>query len=584
MNLTKKQKMHVPPTVKNTWAKIRSGLEQFGRAMILPVSIIPVLAIIGALGYILQTVGNKTGWMKIDAYKAAADAVKVIGMAPIYNLDILFAIGLAAGLAKEEKVSAALAGGVALIGLYFAGYIILKYTSILSTFTAEVDQNIRSTLKPANGETYTDKELAKIKDLVNAVVKSLTIERFGKYSKSFNLNALGGILAGLTGFIVHKYTYRLQFPKAIAFFGGPKFSPVASLLVAFILGIPLTLVWVHVQKAMDSIGYGIRSMKAGGSFLYGFTNRLLLPFGLHNVPNAILRYTPAGGTWTAPDNSVVTGFYSILQAKLSHGVEITANDSMISNGTYPTNMFALPGAAVAMFLAVPKEKRKIAAPIIFGALSSSVLSGVTEPIEFTFIFTAPILWIVHAFLTGFTYMFMYLAGAGMVSGTGEGIITWLIFNAPAYEIVSRVWMMWVLGPIFFLEYLVVFYFLITKLNLKTPGRDDQEFRLFSKKDFRNKNKTDQTNTDPDLAGEKAEDVEMAKQLIELYGGFENMNEIGACISRLRISVKDKDKVQRDQIKGLGAMGVVDSGEQVQSVFGAKAMVYARIMNILRRKG
>ncbi|TNK94099.1 hypothetical protein C4M95_05045, partial [Mycoplasmopsis pullorum] len=128
MNLTKKQKMHVAPTVKNTWAKIRSGLEQFGRAMILPVSIIPVLAIIGALGYILQTVGNKTGWMKIDAYKAAADAVKVIGMAPIYNLDILFAIGLAAGLAKEEKVSAALAGGVALIGLYFAGYIILKYT------------------------------------------------------------------------------------------------------------------------------------------------------------------------------------------------------------------------------------------------------------------------------------------------------------------------------------------------------------------------------------------------------------------------------------------------------------------------
>lgn len=555
MSITQSQ---INSGLKNGFQKFRKGLERFGRSLIVPVSILPIMAIIGAIGYIMISAGSAAGKDAIyntsKAYKGIANAIKLIGMSPIYNLDILFAIGLATGLAKDEKVSAALCGIAALIAFYFAGNVLFKYANIGSVLP---------------------------KTLVG---KLQTIERFGKDSNSFNLNALGGILAGYLGYFVHKYTYKLQFPTAIAFFGGPKFSPVATFLCSFLIGLPFTYFWVYIYYAIAKMGQGIRALGAGGSFLYGLTNRLLLPFGLHNVPNAILRYTAAGGTWTF-DGTPYEGFYAILLAKLQHGQAISAQDSMISNGTYPTNIFALPGAAVAMFLAVPKDKRKIAAPIIFGAVSSAVLSGVTEPIEFTFVFAAPVLWLAHCLMTGFTYMFMYLAGAGMVSGTGEGLITWFIYNAPAYKIVSRVWMLWALGPVFFVEYFVVFYLLITKMNLNTPGRNDMVIKLMTKKEFREaREKQHETNSAEAeaLQGEKPEDITMAYQLIELYGGFENMLEIGACISRLRISVNDKEKVKRDEIKALGAAGVVESGDQIQSVFGAKAMVYARIMNNIKK--
>ncbi|QGZ97482.1 PTS sugar transporter subunit IIC [Mycoplasma sp. NEAQ87857] len=560
---------------KRHWQSLKAGLERFGRALIIPISILPIMAIIGAIGYIMISAGTKTGAIHNATFKAFANGIKLLGMSPIYNLDILFAIGLSAGLAKTEKVSAALSGIAALISFYFAANVLLSYT------------NLKDSLPKA--------EVGKLE----------TIQRFGKYSNGFNLNALGGILSGYVGYKVHQYTYKLQFPKAIAFFGGPKFSPVATFIIGFLIGLPLTWIWVYVYKAMAAIGRGIRDLGAGGSFLYGFTNRLLLPFGLHNVPNAILRYTPAGGTWTytpvGGKPETFEGFYNILLAKLQHGIKITPADSLISVGTYPTNIFALPGAAVGMFLAVPKARRKLAAPIIFGAVSSSILSGVTEPIEFTFIFTAPLLWVTHAFLTGFTYMFMYLSGTAAISGTGEGIITWFIYNAPAYELVPRVWMLWVLGPLFFIEYLVVFYFMITKLNLNTPGRDAEEFKLYTKQDFRNKLKNqsledsssdnqttinndyniEQLLANPILEGEKAEDIKKAVNLITAYGGFSNMKEIGACISRLRIAVVDKNLVNKDLIKQNGSLGIVDSGEQVQSVFGAKAMVYARIMNLIK---
>lgn len=523
-------------------ASIRASFERFGRAMLMPVSVLPLMAIIGAIGYVFLSIGEKTGAINNTGYKTFATALKLLGMLPIYNLDILFAIGLAAGLARAEKVSAALSGFLALVALYFAGNLLID--------SAGLDTPDQS-----------------------------TINRFGKYSNSYNLNALGGLLAGYIGYLTHRFTYQLQFPQAIAFFGGPKFSPVAATIIAYIIGFPLTYVWLYINRGMVIMGEGIRAMGAGGSFLYGFTNRLLLPMGLHNVPNAVLRYTAAGGVYVNAAGDTVEGFYSILNAKLLDGAQITASDSMISNGTYPTNIFALPGAAVAMWLAVPKAKRAKAAPIIFGAVSSSVLSGVTEPIEFTFIFVAPILFVAHAVMTGFTYMFMYLSGAGMVAGTGEGIITWLAFNATGADHIDRVWMLWVLGPVFFIEYLGVFYFLIIKLDLKTPGRDNKAIALMTKAQFREAKGI--INTQVTIKGEKSADIVMAQKLITFYGGWANIDDVAACISRLRIEVKNKEKVQKEQIKALGAAGVIDAGKQVQSVFGAKAMVYARIMNKLR---
>ncbi|WP_025755752.1 PTS transporter subunit EIIC, partial [Mycoplasmopsis cricetuli] len=434
-------------SAKNFFKKFVKALERFGRSLIVPIAILPLMAIIGAIGYLLISIGKQTPesiYYTSKIYKGIAEAIKAIGLAPIYNLDILFAIGLATGLAKDEKVSAALCGIAALIGFYFAGNILENYAKISNALPVELTKNLP------------------------------IIDRFGKNTKFFNFSTLGGILAGYLGYFVHKYTYRLQFPTAIAFFGGPKFSPVATILISFIIGLPFSYIWVYIYYAIAKIGQGVRSSGAGGAFVYGMVERLLIPFGLHHVPNAILRYTSAGGTWTFTNvegtKETFEGFYSILFAKLDHGVKITVEDSMISNGSYAIKIFSLPGAAVAMFLAVPKEKRKIAAPIIFGAVASSFLSGITEPIEFTFIFVAPILWIAHSVMTGLNFMFLYLAKVSAIAGTGEGIITWFLYNIPAHNILPNFWMLWVLGPIFFLEYLIVFYLLIWKLNLKTPGR------------------------------------------------------------------------------------------------------------------
>ncbi|WP_051619041.1 PTS transporter subunit EIIC [[Mycoplasma] collis] len=557
---------------KNFFSKIVKNLEQFGRTLIVPISILPIMAIVGAIGYIMISIGKSplvNVYNTSATYKGISEGIRIIGLAPIYNLDILFAIGIATGLAKDEKISAALCGIVALIGFYFAGNVLDKYAQI----TNKLPENLTKSLQ--------------------------SIERFGKNSKFFNLNTLGGILAGYLGYFIRKYTYRLQLPMVIAFFGGPKFSPVATLLIAFIVGLPFAYLWVYIYYFIALIGQTIKKSKAGGAFVYGFFERLLILFGLHHVSNSILRFTPAGEVFNhlnpeTGKTEIIEGFFNILLYKVNNGINITIEDSMISNETYATKIFSLPGAALAMLLAVPKEKRKKAVPIIFGAVASSFLSGIIEPIEFTFIFVAPILYIAHSIMTGFSFMIMYLANIGAVAGTGKGIITWFLYNVPAYKIISNFWIIWIVGPIFFAKYFVVFYFLITKLNLKTPERDDYKFKLFSKKDYKNKqnkkiiseenkNLNFENLIKNDLLNkEKHEDVQKSIKLIEFYGGFENMIEIVACISRLRISVKDKNKVDKQAIKTMGASGVVETNIQVQSVFGSKAMVYSRIINNIKK--
>ncbi|WHQ36581.1 PTS transporter subunit EIIC [Spiroplasma sp. SV19] len=507
--------------------KIRRSLETFGRAIIVPVSIIPLLALIGAIGYAMQSISlhfnTYTGTLK-----TVADAIKDIGMIAITNIDFLIAVGLAAGLAKEEKLAAGLSGLLSLAALYFSSSFMI---GLLNPTWLKQPQMYG------------------------------LITRFGKIG--FNYNAFGGMIAGLIGYVIHKYTYRIKFPMWLSFFGGPRFSPVAATLVAWLLGMLLALIWIPISAGLVSVGKSWAAMGAGGPFLYGFTNRLLIPFGLHQVVNYFLYYTAVGAVYQNVAGVEIQGIYNVALAKLGDGLLITAKDTWIVNGTFPTNMFALPAAALAMYFMIPKQNRKVAGSVLIAAALSSFLAGVTEPIEFSFLFASPCLYLIHTIFTGITYLTMYLAGFAQISTRGSGIVTWIVVNALNVTRIERVWGLFIVGPCVAGLYFGTFYGMIKYFDFKTPGREGKAVTLPTKKEAL---KQDNTNNGNGLLP-----LSQAEMIIKAYGGVENILTFANCISRLRVVVKDKTLFNEELAKAAGAFGFKYNETEIHSIFGPKVV-------------
>ncbi|AUF83215.1 PTS sugar transporter subunit IIC [Mesoplasma syrphidae] len=520
--------------IKNKIFSAQSSLESFARAILIPISIIPLLALIGAMGYAVQAIAVSAGTYSGNT-KIAADAIKNIGMIAITNIDFLVAVGLAAGLAKEEKIAAALSGLMALAALYVSGNMIM---SIVSP-----------------------------KMLVgNGPKENGLITRFGVIG--FQYSALGGMTAGMLGYGVHRWTYKLKFPTYLAFFGGPRFSPVAATLVAWLFGMPLALTWIPISGAIKSFGEGLTSMGVAAPFIYGSFIRMLIPFGLHHVLNYFLYYTEVGDTWVNPQtNETIKGIYSIAIAKIGAGEFVTAKSSWIINGTFPTNMFSLTGAGFGMWICIPKENRKVGGSIIFSAMLSSFLSGITEPIEFTFLFSAPILYVIHIIFTGCTYMFMYIGNFAQVSTRGSGLITWIIVNGINFKNIERVWGIFIIGPMMFAIYTTTFVVLIKKLRLRTPGVNGTEIKLHSKKDFKEK-------INPELNFVKMNDdqeLNLIVTIIEGFGGKENILVLANCVSRLRVTVANEKLVDENILNSTGNFGIKKMQNKYQVIYGPKVI-------------
>lgn len=504
--------------IRRFLSNIRKSLEDFGRAILVPVTVIPLLALIGAIGYAGQAIATEVGTYQ-GSVKIAVDAIKNIGMIAITNIDFLVAIGLAAGLAKSEKVAAALSGLMAYAALHFAANLMLQV----------LQPNMLQNPKEA-GLAF----------------------RFGVMS--FQYSAFGGMIAGIIGYKVHKWTYKLKFPEFLSFFGGPRFSPVASTLSAWIIGMPLGIVWIYISKGLVAVGEGWKYMGAGSPFLYGIANRALIPFGLHQVMNYFLYYTEVGASWIAPDGKIINGIYNIAIAKLGLNEMIYAKDTWIINGTFPTNMFSLTGAAVAMYFTIPKQSRKVVGGAVISAALASFLAGTTEPIEFTFIFTAPYLYIIHIFFTGFVYMSMYLCNFAQVSTRGSGLITWIVVNGINWKKIQNVWGLFIIGPIAFGTYFITFYYCILKFSLKTPGRVDAITKDLNKVEIKdNKEKH-------------------ISKIIEGLGGKENIIIMGNCVTRLRVTVKDINKINKNLLEETKPYGIKDIGNnQIHIIYGPKVV-------------
>lgn len=459
--------------------KILGGLQRLGKALMTPIAVMPAAALLLRLGQ-----ADVWGWTGnaalmengIPAMAAAGDAI-------FKNLPILFAIGIAVGLAEENNGVAALSATV--------GYFVL--TLVAKSFNADIDMGV-----------------------------------------------LGGIVVGiLAAYLYNKYK-DIQVPQFLGFFGGKRFVPIITSLICLILGIIAGFGWIRIQWGLNTFGDMLAGAGAIGAFAFGVFNRLLIPFGLHHVLNTLFWFQ--FGTFNGATGDIDRFFAGDPNA----GTYLT--------GFFPIMMFALPAACLAMITTAKKENRKKVSGLLLGIAFTSFLTGITEPIEFSFMFLAPVLYGVHALLTGAALAVTNLLGMKNGFGFSAGFIDYAL----NFNIATKPVGLLLVGLLFAALYYIIFVFCIKKFNLKTPGREDDYFE-----DNVNK-KVISSNSSSTLD-------ETASIILEALGGKENIKNLDACVTRIRVSVKDMSKVNEPVFKKIGANGVMRVGENnLQIIMGTKA--------------
>ena len=397
-----------------------------------------------------------------------------------------------------------------------------------------------------------------------------------------------GIISGFLGAVIYnKYYNYNKLPQALNFFNGKRFVPFVVILWSTVTALVLSVKWPFAQGALNSFGMWLANSKDTAPvlapFIYGCLERLLLPFGLHHI-----FYTPFWYGSFVDGQVIIDGAWQTIQganyayfAQLGNMQSIVGADagtmSTIVSGTtrfmagkFPFMMFGLPAAAFAMYRCAAPNKKKTVGSLLLAAAVTSLLTGITEPLEFTFLFVAPVLYGVHCLLAGLSFMLMDIFNVFIGMTFSGGLIDFSLFGLlPAGAGVPTKWfMVIVIGLVYAVVYYFLFSFMIKKFNLKTPGRDENEedTKLFTKADYQASK------------GAKGEIEENAPLVLEAFGGEENIVSVDACITRLRIEVKDKSKVDKDRIKALGATGVVEVGNGIQAIFGAKADAYKNAIN------
>lgn len=551
-------------------------LQRIGKAIMLPIAALPIAGILlGVGGALLGISGldNPPGiyqpliaFVNIPFVTAILTVMKNIGDIVFGNLPILFAVGVAVGLAKKDKGTAALAS--------VFGFIVMN--QVISTLLS-LGVTQLGVLTPDNVGEY----------------GTYVTTNLGIFT--LNMSVFGGIITGIITAILHDRFHEIQLPQVIGFFSGSRFVPIVTAITMAFVGAILAYLWPVVQNGIGMIANLVRDAGFIGTFFYGLIERALIPFGLHHV-----FYTPfwfgsfvdgqilVNGAWQS-----VAGANTAYFAQLSSMTDLVgaSSDTMATvvsgttrfmAGKFPFMMFGLPAAAFAMYRCAAPSKRKAVGSLLLAAGITSLLTGITEPLEFTFIFVAPVLYGVHCVLAGISFMLMDIFNVFIGMTFSGGLIDFSLFGLlPAGAGVPTKWFMVLLvGAVYAVVYYFLFSFIIRKFNLKTPGRDEneEETKLYSKADYQGRNGQSNTDTKASAGGAKGEIEEKAPAVLEALGGPENIVSVDACITRLRVEVKDRSKVDKDRLKSLGAAGVMEVGKGIQAIFGAKADGYKNAIN------
>lgn len=517
--------------------KIFGVLQRVGRSFMLPIAILPVAGLLLGLGSsftnetMLKTYGlwnvMGPGTLFNAIFRVMSDAGNIV----FANLPIVFAMGVAIGMAKKEKEVAALAAAIAFF---------IMHASIGAMITI-------------NGGAE------KMLEGATADVVGIT---------SLQMGVFGGIIVGLGVAALHNKFYKIQLPQVLSFFGGTRFVPIISSLVYTLVGIVMFFIWPAVQSGIYSVGNLVLNSGYAGTWVYGFMERLLIPFGLHHVFYLPFWQTGVGGTMEV-GGQLIEGAQNIFFAQLADPVvtKFSVSATRFMAGKFPLMIFGLPGAALAMYKTTKPEKRKEVEGLLLSAALTSMITGITEPLEFTFLFVAPLLYGIHCVFAGLAYMLMHVFKVGVGMTFSGGLIDMFLFGIMQGNAKTNwVWIV-IVGVVYFIVYYLLFSFLINKLDLKTPGRDDSdEVKLYRRSDVEAKKKGEA----------KADNVNSSDELSEMIckglGGKKNISDVDCCATRLRCTVYKAELVNDSLLKNTGASGVVHKGNGVQIIYGPRVTV------------
>lgn len=525
--------------------KIFGVLQRVGRSFMLPIALLPVAGLLLGIGssFTNETMLAAYGLNSVihpgTLIYTILDVMSQTGSAVFNNLALLFAMGVAIGMARKEKEVAALSGAVA--------YIIMN--------TA-----IQAMINAAGG--------------VEAMPANSTTTMLG--ITTLQMGVFGGIVVGLGVAALHNKFYKIELPQVLAFFGGTRFVPIVSSIVYLVVGIAMFYIWPVVQSGIAALGALVLASGYAGTFIYGLLERALIPFGLHHVFYMPFWQTAVGGT-AIIDGVTVTGaqniFFAELASKSTTVFSVSATRFMA--GKFPFMMFGLPGAALAMYQCAKPEKKKVAGGLLLSAALTAFLTGITEPLEFTFIFVALPMYAVHCVLAGLSFMLMHILNVGVGMTFSGGLIDLVLFGVMQGN--AKTHWMWVVvvGAVYFVLYYIIFRFMISKFDYKTPGRDDaEEVKLYTRADV-NARSAASGSTAP------AGDDPVSALIVEGLGGADNLSDVDCCATRLRCTVKDIALVKQDVLKASGASGVICKGDGVQVVYGPKvAVIKAKLEDYL----
>ena len=517
--------------------KIFEVLQRVGRSFMLPIAILPVAGLFLGIG------GSFTNTTMLETYNLMgvlgpgtfANSILTVmndaGSIVFSNLPILFAMGVAIGMAKAEKAVAALAGALAFF---------IMHASIGAMITVHGGADNM---------------------LAGSVATTVGIN-------SLQMGVFGGIIVGLGVAYLHNKFYKIELPQSLSFFSGTKFVPIISAVVYLIVGIIMFYIWPTVQAGINGVGEVVRISGYFGTWVYGFMERLLIPFGLHHVFYLPFWQTSVGGTMEV-GGKMIEGAQNIFFAQLADPstTHFSVEATRFMSGKFPLMIFGLPGAALAMYKTAKPEKKKIVGGLLFSAALTSILTGITEPLEFTFLFVAPFLYLIHCIFAGLAYMLMHILQVGVGMTFSGGLIDLTLFGILPGNGRTNWLMIPLVGIGYFIVYYFLFSFLIKKFNLKTPGREDDdnaEVKLYTKADVNAKKGEVQS-------GEKSAnaDDDLSMAIVHGLGGKSNIESVDCCITRLRCTVADSNLVRDDVLKATGAAGVVKAGAGVQVIYGPR---------------
>lgn len=480
-------------------------LQKVGKALMLPVAILPAAGLLLAFGNAMQNpaLTSRAGWLTNEGIVKFAQLMEQAGGIIFSNLALLFAVGVAIGLAGDG-----VAGLAAIVGFLIMNKVMGVWLELTPEVIAQGDPAYASVLGIPTLQT----------------------------------GVFGGIIIGLIAAWAYNKYFNIELPQFLGFFAGKRFVPIVTAVLAVVAGFVMLLIWPPVQHGLNSFSnFMLEENRTFAAFIFGLIERSLIPFGLHHI-----FYSPFWfefGSYTDAAGNVVRGDQAIFFAQIRDGAELTAGTFM--TGKYPFMMFGLPAAALAMYHEARPERKAVVGGLLASAALTSFLTGITEPIEFSFLFVAPLLFAVHAVFAGLSFMVMHILDVKIGMTFSGGLIDYLLFGVLPNQ--TAWWLVIPVGLAFAVVYYFGFRFVIRKFNLKTPGREDEVVEQST-----------------------ATGSELAQDILVGFGGSQNIKHLDACITRLRVEVKDKNLVNKEELKRLGAAGVLEVGNNVQAIFGPRS--------------